>query len=723
MSDTLSGNISELTSLQGVISPTPVIQSVLFSGVQIPANDWDKISGKPTTFPPSAHSSSHRTYGSDSLSPADIGAAAASHTHQIPEVLGLTTSLSVLSAGLDSLSGRVNTISSASSTLLSAPSDNLYARKGDQWIQLPTGTASTASWDAVTGKPSSFNPSAHKSRHAINGSDPLTPVDIGAASLGHTHSISEVVGLTDALNGRQRSGSYATLDGTGKVPKSQISLSATDVGAIVDAPDTSTQYARVLGAWQAITVSGGGGGGGSSVSLAPSTLLPAALGTASAGTSTLAARADHVHNLPTASQITGLGTAATKDAPASGNASLIQVVLGSDSRLSPLVFTGTGTSKSLSSYNDSGTIKTVRSTTITGGQLSLTLASFTPTLSSASFSSLKWDDVFPSFTASVQNPSDFTSQWISSVSSISGASGALTGFTIGTQTATPSGGGTWSQTFTGNTSRVYSNGTGSSGGSASYTLYFTDNSGTTDAVNWKATGTGTWADAVNTLTVGGLSGNTFLQTYTSTTYGVTVSGLSNTANAVHSVTASGGSLSNGSGGGTFTFTTPIHKNTSGIPSVSLSTVFTRPANVTGSTSYTATVTKGPTSPTVSFTYPSFWLFLANGTTPSSSAIVSGTAYATGVSLLSDQTKSFATTVNNPSTSPQTFWFGIRSSASQPTSFQIGSSASLLVNASLVSGSPVTVSLQPTSSPTGYVAESFSLYGIVLQPGNTYVSIS
>jgi hypothetical protein len=43
--------------------------------------EWSVIAGKPSTFPPSAHASSHFTSGTDALSPADIGAAAASHTH------------------------------------------------------------------------------------------------------------------------------------------------------------------------------------------------------------------------------------------------------------------------------------------------------------------------------------------------------------------------------------------------------------------------------------------------------------------------------------------------------------------------------------------------------------------------------------------------------------------------------------------------------------------
>ena len=173
------------------------------------------------------------------------------------------------------------------------------------------------------------------------------------------------------------------------------------------------------------------------------------------------------------------------------------------------------------------------------------------------------------------------------------------------------------------------------------------------------------------------------------------------------------------GSGTLTFTTPIHKSTGTIPSVLLSTVFTRPAGVTG-TQYTTTATQNPCAPSVSFSYPSFWLFTASGSTPTVSNIVTGTAYASNVTSLGDQQKTFSGTVNNPSSNPQTFWFGVRTSASQPSSFQTGSSSSLLSPASY---STASLNLQPTSPPSGYAAEGFSLYGIVLQPGNTYVSIA
>ena len=63
---------------------------------------------------------------------------------------------------------------------------------------------------------------------------------------------------------------------------------------------------------------------------------------------------------------------------------------------------------------------------------------------------------------------------------------------------------------------------------------------------------------------------------------------------------------------------------------------------------------------------------------------------------------------------------VRSAANQPSTFQTGASSSLLSD---VGTTNTTLDLEPDSPPAGYSAETYNLYGIVLQPGNTYVSIS
>lgn len=49
-----------------------------------------------------------------------------------------------------------------------------------------------SSWDDLTGKPSSFAPSAHSASHATGGSDALTAASIGAAATSHSHAWSDI---------------------------------------------------------------------------------------------------------------------------------------------------------------------------------------------------------------------------------------------------------------------------------------------------------------------------------------------------------------------------------------------------------------------------------------------------------------------------------------------------------------------------------------------------
>ena len=89
--------------------------------------------------------------------------------------------------------------------------------------------------------------------------------------------------------------------------------------------------------------------------------------------------------------------------------------------------------------------------------------------------------------------------------------------------------------------------------------------------------------------------------------------------------------------------------------------------------------------------------------------------------LGNQANSINTTINNTDANPRAFWFGIRSTVNQPTTFQTGPSSALLSDTNVTTGN--TVDLQPTSVPSGYTGENYTLYGITLQPGQTYVRIT
>ncbi len=342
-----------------------------------------------------------------------------------------------------------------------------------------------------------------------------------------------------------------------------------------------------------------------------------------------------------------------------------------------------------------------------------------------------------SFSVSVDNPADVVNQYISGVLSVSQLTGSvsttLSDYTQGNKTAVPAGGIDWNQTFTTNntTSYIRSTSNNATGGSASGRVAFNYYDGSSTST-WSSTAdfSVNWNNVTHNISLSSLTGKTFLQTYTSSGYTVSTSGLTNTALRAFTVSGTNGTPSNTSGNGTLNFTTAINKTnaSSTSTSVTLTTVCTRPANVTG-TSYD--ITLGPTSTvniaaSASFTYPSFWMWTAGtGTLPTRADIVNDSGsggFESAVTQLADQVKVLSTqAINNTDSNPRAFWFAVRASASQPTSFRTGASAGLLSDVSVVDGG--TVALQPDSAPAGYVAENYRIWGITLQNGITYVSIS
>jgi hypothetical protein len=124
--------------------------------------------------------------------------------------------------------------------------------------------------------------------------------------------------------------------------------------------------------------------------------------------------------------------------------------------------------------------------------------------------------------------------------------------------------------------------------------------------------------------------------------------------------------------------------------------------------------------------PSFWLWTASTLVVPTRTVIVNDAGSGGfentVTQLDDQVKVLSTqAITNTDSNPRAFWFAVRASASQPTSFKTGASAGLLSDVSVVDGG--TVALSPDSSPAGYSAENYRFWGITLQPGTTYVSIS
>ena len=368
---------------------------------------------------------------------------------------------------------------------------------------------------------------------------------------------------------------------------------------------------------------------------------------------------------------------------------------------------------------------TIREMLFTGGKLRIEVAQFSPVLSATGQINLRFDEKATQFSVSVDNPTDFTTRYINSVSSIA-ETNAYVGTTLGDYTAgsksqTPAGGVDWTQTFTFDSASgaaVRDNSTTIFGGTSIGEITFADDQGADFGTT--ASFTTTWQTPNVSISMDNLSGNQFLESYTSTAYNVFVSGMQYPSNYTHTISATGGSLSSTNGSGTLTFTVPIHKDNNGGRQVSVVTEFRRPPGV-ATTAYAVNDTAADTSLNASFTYPSLWIFTnSTGSPPTRGDIVNVDQFESAVNELSNQTKTFAATVNNPNASPQAFWFMVRSAASQPTTFQTGASSSLLSDVGVTTG---TLNLEPDSPPSGYSAEQYNLYGITLQPGNTYVSIS
>ena len=364
--------------------------------------------------------------------------------------------------------------------------------------------------------------------------------------------------------------------------------------------------------------------------------------------------------------------------------------------------------------------KTIRRVYFWNNQLRVELATFTVSFTARGQTNL-WDVPATGFSVTVNNPSDYLTEYVASVAQIIQSVGmhpVVADYTSSGPTPTPGPGVDWIQTFQTNaTAKIVSNGSGLAGGVASSKLQMVEDDG--EVFKDAPSVSFGWSSVQSNLSVSSLNGKTFLETYPSTNYTISVSGLSNLNNVSHSVTANGGSVSNASGGGTFTFSEPLHKDNASGRTVTIVSTFSRPAEVTG-TNYTATDTDTE-SVNADFTYPSWVFITANRNTPPvPSEIISGTSFASGVTVRGDESRRINETVNNDQPIPRALWFAVRASAQQPTQFKIGENANLIFDVEYTTSE---IELQPDSPPTGYQPEKFTLYGLTLQPGNTYVSIN
>lgn len=129
---------------------------------------------------PDPHAASHASNGTDPVSPASIGAALASHTHS-SDYAPLTHASRHATAGADPITPA--SIGAAGTTHSHAGTD--ISSGTVAFARLPTGTTSTT---VSVGNHTHAGIGAHATNHALGGSDPLTPDDIGASPSSHDHN-------------------------------------------------------------------------------------------------------------------------------------------------------------------------------------------------------------------------------------------------------------------------------------------------------------------------------------------------------------------------------------------------------------------------------------------------------------------------------------------------------------------------------------------------------
>lgn len=99
------------------------VDAVIGGGIYLTMDDltWQNIGNKPGVFPPSAHAASHASNGSDPVTPASIGAAAASHTHTPASIGAAASSHTHTIAQVTSLQATLNAKATTALYTVSVP--------------------------------------------------------------------------------------------------------------------------------------------------------------------------------------------------------------------------------------------------------------------------------------------------------------------------------------------------------------------------------------------------------------------------------------------------------------------------------------------------------------------------------------------------------------------------------------------------------------------------
>lgn len=154
---------------------------------------WQNVTDKPDEFAPSPHAATHGSDGGDPIAlDASQIATGIVPLERLPhgclERLVIVANDEARFALTTAQVQQGDTVKVESTQMMYFVVDESKLNSPDGYVAYTAGAASAVDWSAVTGKPSTFSPSLHAATHASGGSDPITPASIGAANVNHTHS-------------------------------------------------------------------------------------------------------------------------------------------------------------------------------------------------------------------------------------------------------------------------------------------------------------------------------------------------------------------------------------------------------------------------------------------------------------------------------------------------------------------------------------------------------